>query len=132
MTYKLIIDGTLPNLNDYLKAERQTFRKGGSFSTKGNELKKDTQELIIWSIRQQLRGVHITKPIILKYDFYEPNKKRDLDNISAFAHKTVQDSLVLAGIIDNDGWKNIIGYVDQFYCDPKKPRIEILLVEVGD
>ena len=132
MTYKLIIDGTLPNLNDYLKAERQTFRKGGKFTTKGNELKKDTQELIIWAIRQQLRGVHITKPIILKYDFYEPNKKRDLDNISAFAHKTVQDSLVLAGIIDNDGWKNIAGYVDQFYLDGESPRIEILLVEVGD
>ena len=130
MTYKLIIEGTLPNLNDYLKAERQTFRKGRSFTTKGNELKKDTQERIIWQIRQQLKGVHITKPIILKYDFYEPNKKRDLDNISAFAHKTVQDSLVLAGVIENDGWKNITGYVDQFYCDREKPRIEVTIVEV--
>lgn len=130
--YKLIIKGTLPNLNDYLQAERQTFRRGGKFTTKGNELKKSTQEVVIWQIRQQLRGVHITKPVILKYDFYEPNKKRDLDNISAFAHKIIQDSLVLAGIIDNDGWRNIKGYVDQFYCDHENPRIEILLAEVGD
>ena len=132
MTYKLTIDGRLADLNDYLKAERQTYRNGKFFTTKGNELKKDTQEVVIWSIRQQLRGIHITNPIILKYDFYEPNKKRDLDNVSAFAHKTIQDSLVLAGIIDNDGWKHIIGYVDQFYCDKENPRIEVTIVEVGD
>ena len=132
LTYKLVINGTLPNLNDYLKAERQTFRKGGSFTTKGNELKKDTQELIIWTIRQQLRGLHIDKPVILKYDFYEPNKRRDLDNISAFAHKVVQDSLVLAGVLKNDGWKEIAGYVDHFYCDRENPRIEVTIVEVGD
>lgn len=131
MTYKLIIDGTLPNLNDYLKAERQTFRKGGKFTTKGNELKRDTQEVIIWTIRQQLRGLHIDKPVILKYDFYEPNKRRDLDNISAFAHKVVQDSLVLAGVLKNDGWKEILGYVDQFYCDRENPRIEVTIKEVG-
>jgi len=132
MTYKLIIDGRLADLNDYLKAERQTYRKGNFFTTNGNELKKDTQEVIIWAIRQQLRGVHINNPIVLGYSFYEPNKKRDLDNVSAFAHKVIQDSLVLAGIIDNDGWKNIKAYTDKFYCDKENPRIEVLLIEVGD
>lgn len=132
MEHKLIIDGTLPNLNDYLKAERQTFRKGGMFTTKGNELKHDTQDLIIWQIRKQLKGLHINNPVILKYDFYEPNKKRDLDNISAFAHKVVQDSLVLAGVLNNDGWKEIISYIDQFYLDKENPRIELTIVEVGD
>ena len=132
MTYKLIIDGRLACLNDYLKAERQTFRKGGNFTTKGNELKKDTQEVIIWTIRQQLRGVHIEMPITLEYSFYEPNRKRDLDNISSFAHKVIQDSLVLAGVIKNDGWKNIKGFTDKFYCNRENPRIEILLIEVGD
>lgn len=132
MQYKLIILGTLPNLNDYLKAERQTYRKNGSFTTKGNELKKDTQELIIWQIRQQLRGVHINNQIRLNYIFYEPNMKRDLDNISAFSHKVIQDSLVLAEIIDNDGWKNIKGYSDDFYVDKENPRIEVIIIEVGD
>lgn len=132
MEHKLIIDGTLPNLNDYLKAERQTFRKGGNFTTKGNELKQNTQDLIIWRIRQQLRGLHINNPVLLKYDFFEPNKKRDLDNISAFAHKVVQDSLVLAGVLHNDGWKEITGFIDQFYLDKENPRIEVTIVEVGD
>lgn len=131
MEHKLIIDGTLPNLNDYLKAERQTFRKGGKFTTKGNELKQNTQDLIIWQIRQQLRGLHINNPVLLKYDFFEPNRKRDLDNISAFAHKVVQDSLVLAEVLKNDGWKEITGYIDQFYLDKNNPRIEVTIVEVG-
>lgn len=132
MQYKLIIPGTLPNLNDYLKAERQTFRKNGSFTTKGNEMKHDTQEYIIWHIRKQLKGVHIDKPVRLQYMIFEPNQKRDLDNVSAFIHKTVQDSLVLAGVLDNDGWKNIKGFTDDFDVSKENPRIEVVIVEVGD
>ena len=132
MQYKLIIPGTLPNLNDYLKAERQTYRAGGKFSTRGNDLKHDTQDLIIYQIRKQLKGVHIEKPVRLQYKFFEPNQKRDLDNVSAMVHKCLQDSLVLAGILDNDGWKNIRGFTDDFDVDKSKPRIEITIVEVGD
>ena len=132
MQYKLIIDGRLPCLNDYLKAERQTIRAKGKFTTKGNEMKHDTQELIIWQIRQQLRGLHITRPVILKYDFWEDSRKRDLDNVSAFAMKVTQDSLVLAGVLDNDGWKNITGFTSQFYLDRENPRIEVTIIEVGD
>jgi len=132
LEHKLIIDGTLPNLNDYLKAERQTFRRGGGFNTKGNLMKQESQELVIWGIRQQLRRVHIDNPVILKYDFYEPNRRRDLDNISAFAHKVVQDALVSAGVLKNDGWKEILGYMDQFYLDKENPRIEVTIKEVAD
>lgn len=132
MTYKLVIKGTLPNLNDYLQAERQTFRRGGKFTTKGNELKQTNQDLVIWAIRQQLRGIHIENQITLEYTFYEPNRRRDLDNISAFAHKVIQDALVVSGTIENDGWKNIKGFTDKFYIDKDNPRIEVILEEVGD
>lgn len=127
MEYKLIIDGRLPNLNDYLQAERQTYRRGGKFTTKGNELKKESQEYIIWHIRSQLRDVKIDNPVVLEYKFFEKNKRRDLDNISAYAHKVIQDSLVLAGTIKNDGWQNIKGYKDEFYVDKERPRIEVTL-----
>lgn len=130
MQYKLIIPGTLPNLNDYLKAERQTIRVGGKFTTKGNEMKQESQTYIIWHIRKQLKGVHIDKPVRLQYMIFEPNQKRDLDNVSAFIHKTVQDSLVLAGILNNDGWKNIKGFTDDFDVSKDNPRIEVVIVEV--
>lgn len=130
MIYKFTIKGTLPNLNDYLQAERQTIRRSGRFTTKGNELKKSSQEVIIWAIRQQLKGVHIEKPVMIKYDFFEPNRKRDLDNISAFAHKVIQDSLVLAGVLENDGWSKVVGFEDKFYVDKLNPRIEVILEEL--
>jgi Holliday junction resolvase RusA-like endonuclease len=121
--YHFIINGRLPGLNEYTAANRTNPHKGG-------KMKKNAEEALIWSIRQQLRGIHINRPVILKYDFYEPNKKRDLDNISSFAHKVIQDSLVKTKVLKNDGWKNITGFLDQFYCDPKNPRIEVAIVEV--
>lgn len=125
MTYKFTIKGTLPNLNDYIKALN-------SSRYKGNALKQDTEDIIIWQAKPQLRGVHIKKLVLIKYDFYEPNKKRDLDNVSSFAKKTIQDSLVKMGVLENDGWKNILGSSEQFYCDRENPRIEVTIVEVGD
>lgn len=125
MQYQLTILGRLEGLNNYTAANRTN-------PYKGSKMKKDAEDTVIWQIRQQLRGVHITKPVILKYDFYEPNKKRDLDNISSFGHKVIQDSLVKTGVLKNDGWNEITGYLDQFYCDTKNPRIEVTIVEVGD
>lgn len=130
MQYKFTIDGTLPNLNDLIAAERQQIRVNGKFTTKGNELKQTNQQLVIWYLRKYLRGMHISKPIRIKYTFYEPNRKRDLDNISAFAHKVIQDALVKGRIIDNDGWKQIVGFEDHFDVDKKNPRIEVVLSEV--
>lgn len=129
MTYKFTIKGQLSNLNDYLKAERVAFRRGGKFTTKGNKLKHDTQNYIITQIRRDLRGLHIDKPIRLHYRFYEPNMKRDLDNVMSFAMKVTQDSLVLAKVIDNDGWKHIYGISAEFYVDSANPRIEVYLIE---
>lgn len=94
-------------------------------------MKKDAEEMISKYIENQLGDLQITKPVILKYDFFEPNKKRDLDNISAFAHKVIQDSLVKTAVLKNDGWNEISGYIDQFYLDKENPRIEVTIVEVG-
>lgn len=133
MQYKLIIDGTFADLNDYIKAERITMRQNGKIvNTKGNILKKESQEYIIWYIRKQLKGLTISKLVFLDYMYYEPNTKRDKDNVSGFFHKVFQDSLVLAGTLSNDGWKNIKGFKDDFDVDKNRPRIEVTIVEVGD
>lgn len=129
MTYKFTIVGTLANLNDYLKAERVSFSKGGKLNTKGNILKHQSQDFIITQIRRDLRGLRITKPVKIHYRFYEPNRKRDLDNVMSFAMKVTQDSLVLAKVLENDGWNNIQGISAEFYVDALKPRIEVFLIE---
>ena len=130
MEYNFTFHGTMSNLNDYLQGERIPIRKNGKFTTKGNLIKQENQRKIINIIRRDLLGIHIQKPITITYKFYEINRKRDLDNISAFAHKVIQDALVKAGTIENDGWKHIKGFSDDFYLDPENPRIEITLKEV--
>lgn len=125
MEYKFTIPGRLNGLNEYTSANRTNPYMGG-------KMKKDNENAVIWEIRQQLKGVHINKPVILKYDFYEPNKRRDLDNISSFAMKVIQDSLVKTNVLKDDGWDEILGFTTQFYLDKKNPRIEVTIVEVGD
>ena len=125
MQHKFIIKGRLSGFNEYTAANRTNPYKGG-------KMKKDNEEVVIWSIRQQLKGLHINVPVILKYDFYEPNRRRDLDNISSFAHKVIQDALVKTNVLKNDGWNEIVSYIDQFYIDQNNPRIEVTIIEAGD
>lgn len=131
MTYKIVIKGQMPNLNDYLQAERSKFSaRYGKINTKGNVLKQEWTDYSIVYIRKYVRGLKISKPVRLHYKFYEPNMKRDLDNIASFAMKIIQDSLVKAGVLQNDGWKNIKGFECQFFVDADNPRIELEIVEV--
>jgi len=125
MEYKFTIPGKLDGLNEYTSANRTNPYKGG-------KMKRDNESTVIWAIRSQLRDVHINTPVILKYDFYEPNKRRDLDNISSFAMKVIQDSLVKTNVLKDDGWDEILGFTTQFYLDKKNPRIEVTITEVGD
>ena len=132
MEYFLVIKGRMPDLNDYLKGERIAIRKNGKFTTKGNAMKQEYQRKVVSAVRSQLRGIHIDKPVKIYYTFYEENRKRDLDNISAFAHKVIQDGLVKGGLLENDGWKNIIGFSDDFFVDKDNPRIEVTIREVDE
>lgn len=120
--YKLVILGTLPGLNELIAAER-THRQ------KGAKLKRDAETIVRLHIRQQLRGKRPKTPVMLHYRFFEPTRRRDKDNIAAFAHKTIQDSLVKEDIIANDGWDYVEGFVDVFSVDKKNPRIEVIIIE---
>lgn len=119
---KFTIEGTLPSLNDYIRAER------------GNKhiaarMKKDNQIYICYCIKKakirKARG-----PVRISYTYYEPTRRRDLDNVAAIAHKFVQDALVAAGVLKNDNWEWVVGFSDEFHIDNQYPRIEVELTEV--
>ena len=118
----LVIHGKLPGLNELIDAERR-HRQAGA------KLKRDAERIVRMYIRQQLRGYKPKTPVTLYYYYYEPNRRRDLDNIAGFAHKVIQDSLVKEDILANDGWNHIKGFFDSFYIDNKFPRIEVEIVE---
>lgn len=123
MEYLLTIPGTLPNLNDYIAAERTNRHKGA-------QMKRDNGNIVAVAIRQCLRGVGIEKPVFMEYTWYEPNRRRDMDNISSFGRKVIQDALVDAGVLKDDGWKYIAGFSDRFEVDKENPRIEVKIKEV--
>lgn len=122
MEHKLVILGRLDGLNEYTASNRTNPHKGG-------KMKKDNEETVIWAIRQQLGRLHINNPVTLKFSWYEPNKKRDHDNVSSFGRKVIQDALVKCGILKDDGWDYVTGFTDDFYLDREHPRIEVLIIE---
>lgn len=123
MQYKLTIPCTLPGLNEYIKAERTNKHKAAA-------MKRDTEHIISFVIRDQLRGVRLEGPVVMRYTWAEPNRKRDKDNIS-FARKFIQDSLVSMRVLPDDGWKYIDGFTDTFIVDRENPRFEVVIEEIG-
>ena len=122
MKYLLIIHGRLDNLNDYTKACRTN-------PYKGSQMKKQNEAKVLQEIYSQFGRLRITQPVRMKYIWYEQNTRRDLDNISSFGRKVIQDALVASKVLANDGWNNIKGFSDEFYVDAKNPRIEVLIEE---
>ena len=122
MKYLLIIHGRLNNLNDYTNVCRTN-------PYKGSKMKKENEAKVLQEIYSQFGRLRITKPVRMEYTWYEPNTRRDLDNISSFGRKVIQDALVASKVLQNDGWDYIKGFSDEFYVDKKNPRIEVLIVE---
>ncbi|MDF2804418.1 MAG: Holliday junction resolvase [Anaerocolumna sp.] len=125
MEYKFTILGRLDGLNEYTAANRTNPHKGG-------KMKRDNEDTVIWSIRQQLRGLHINRPVLIYYSFYEPNSKRDNDNILSGAAKFIQDSLVKTNVLVNDNQKCIHNFYFDTFVDNKNPRIEVLISELSN
>ena len=114
---KFTIKGTLPGLNEYTFAERSKSYAGASFKKKW--------ENVAMRAARQLGNVQLKEPVYMIYHWYEKDRRRDKDNICAFGRKVIQDALVKARYLSNDGWKNIRGFEDHFEVDTKNPRIVV-------
>lgn len=117
---KLAIPGILPGLNEYIDAERRNKHMAA-------KMKREAQHVVEMCAKRQLRPVK--GPVWMKYTWYERNRRRDKDNISSFGRKVIQDGLVKAGILKNDGWAQIEGFSDEFRVDKKHPRVEVEIEE---
>ena len=118
MRHTLIISGRLDNLNDYIAACRANQYKGA-------HLKAKNEQKVRAEIYEQLGRLRITRPVRMIYRWYEKDRRRDLDNISSFGRKVIQDALVDTRVLKNDGWKEIVGFSDEFFVDAHNPRIEV-------
>lgn len=123
MRWCFTIWGRLPGMNDYTTACR-----GNQY--KGAQMKRNAQNIARACILDQLGHLRIERQVNLRYTFFEPNKRRDKDNIAGFAHKVIQDALVECKVLKDDGWDEIAGFEDKFDVDKKYPRIIVVIEEV--
>lgn len=121
---KLTIWGSLPSLNEYTAACRSNPRYG-------NQMKKEAEQIVTAYAYKTLKRWRASGPVFMAYTWFEKNKRRDKDNI-AFGRKFIQDALVKAGYLKDDGWDEIVGFSDSFRVDKKEPRIEVIIEEVND
>ena len=119
----LRINTRLDGLNDYIDACRRNPHAGAN-------MKAQNEKIVMIEISRQLRGCHVRHPVIMRYQWYEKNRRRDKDNISSFGRKVIQDALVKCKVLQNDGWGVIRGFSDEFYVDKQNPHILVEIMEV--
>ncbi len=117
---KFIISGRLNGLNEYTNKNRRNPYAGA-------KMKKDNETIVIYYIKRfKLKKVD-KYPIKIKIDWYEKNRKRDIDNIT-FATKFILDGIVKAEIMQNDSQKYVNEIEHHIYIDKDNPRIEVSLI----
>lgn len=120
---KIVIPGELPDLNTII-AESKKGRKGYQPYA---IMKKEYTQTVAWIAKAKIKRQ--LEKIDLEINWFCKNKRKDKDNIMA-GTKFILDGLVEAGIIENDGWKQIGDISHKFKVDKQKPRIEVIIKEV--
>ncbi len=121
-TDTIIIPGELPDLNQIIAESKNHW---GSYSS----LKKANTQLVAFCTKQATKRKY--KKIDLDITWYCKNKRKDKDNIMAGGLKMILDGLVVAGVIQNDGWAHIGSINNHFEVDKNNPRVEIKITEVA-
>lgn len=118
---RLIIPGTLPGMNEMILMAR-----GNRYAS--NKQKQKYTDLVAW----RARGAKLPQMqrIDVSIFWYEPDRRRDKDNIMA-GTKFVFDGLVRAGVLKNDGWREIGDISHSFDVDRRNPRIEVEINDIG-
>jgi len=116
---KFDIEGRLPGLNEMIEAAKSHF---GAYAS----MKQTYTDMVAWLAKKLPKYKYEQVNIIITW--YEPNEKRDPDNIMA-GQKFILDALVHAGVIPNDSQKYIAGIVHRFRVDKRRPRVEVEIID---
>jgi len=118
MIQRFTIQGRLIGYNDLKSHWRDSWK-----------LKKSEMERIGWEAKRA--GI---KPVSGKVEIsikcYEPNARRDVDNVYSGACKVVLDALQACGILKGDGQKYVEKVSGSVTVDKKNPRVEVTISEV--
>ena len=119
---RFFVPGPLPGQNEIIAACKGCGGKGYGYAT----MKKQWTLAVFWRAKEaQLPHV---KRARFEYRWIERDMARDPSNIVA-ARKFVEDGLVDAKVLNNDGWKQIAGWTDIFEVGAK-PGVEVTIIPV--
>lgn len=115
------VAGKVPSLNDLLDARGSSApvvrsiimrrtpknkRTGGSRYCEYNDIKQDWTTRTVRALPAHVNRV---ERAYFGYVVVEESTKRDPSNVCSAAIKFIEDGLVKAKVIPNDGWKNVLG-----------------------
>ena len=114
----LTIPGRLPGLNEIIDAAKRNPHEYA-------RMKETCTAMVAWLAKK----LPSYEKVALVITWYEPDHRRDPDNIMA-GQKFILDGLVAAGTIPNDSQKYVRGIVHRFNVDRKNPRVEVEIVDM--
>ncbi len=119
----LKIDFELPNFNEII-ADVKTFNKSTGHSVYADRKRKLTFNIAMLA-RAQLKPIK-KFPVDFSFTWRCNNRRKDKDNIAA-GKKFILDSLVVARLLPNDGWKHVGNFKDTFEVDKDNVGVHVVL-----
>lgn len=121
MKSSFFIPFVLPGLNEIIAAAKYGKGAGNRY----RKLKSDTEMIIFAAVKKS--GLSpFTEPVFIHFEWIEPNRRRDPDNVAA-GKKFCLDLLQKTGTISGDGWKHIAGLKDTFRVDKDNPGVLVTI-----
>ena len=116
-----VIPLRLPGINEYQNACRR-------HPIQGAVMKKRWMQAIMVYLTPVTK---LSWPAQFEIIYTEPNKKRDIDNVTGFGSKVILDAFVKAGFLPDDG-PSYVNKIDSTVTYGTSPQIEVLVEEQGD
>lgn len=117
---EITFPGEFTDLNTYIHSLNAS-RYGGN-TIKGDETKRAWADCFSSGVKR----INFRPFIIFKW--YVRDRKKDKDNIS-FAKKFILDGIRDAKVLRNDGWNDILGFMDTFALEKEFPEVHVYLIE---
>lgn len=111
--------GKLPTTNEITQANRGNIYKGA-------QQKKKFTNLIAYECKAQ-KIPKINKKVDIACYWYRKDQRTDKDNISG-GIKFILDGMQKAGVLENDGWKEI-GNIYHYFKKDKENKVIVKLTE---
>lgn len=121
MRQVLTVQGRLAGMNELLGAASRHWAARA-------KLKKTEMERVCWACRQQ-RLRPVSGRATVSVQCFEPNARRDADNVISGACKIVLDALQVAGILAGDGRRYIRLIQQPVEVDRQAPRVVVTIEE---